>query len=76
MAKQLDNDTKKRLGVLWVLLNMSNEYEHSAAEVVSVMNSIAAACPSAPSMWRGSFEIFVDGKSILNWRDGIRNSQP
>lgn len=72
MQKQkFSNDVKKRLGVLWVLLNISTEYRGDSDVVCSVMDMIEKAYPQAPKMWRKNFKIIVDGKIIYEFDNSV-----
>lgn len=66
----LRSNNKELLGVLWVLLNATTEYNGDAEKIVEVMNMIEKACPAARRMWRKSFEIKTGEKVIYSWRNG------
>jgi len=68
--KKLTQKTKKKLGVLWVLLNTSTEYAYDASKIVRIMDAITKICPTAPKMWKEKFEIKQNGKTIFDWNMG------
>ena len=68
--KRLTQETKKRLGILWVLLNVSTEYDYDVKKVVRLMDAITKTCPTAPKMWKEEFVIKQNGKTIFNWNMG------
>lgn len=70
-AKQkLGIGVKKRLGVLWVLLNVSTEFHGDAKTICKVMDMIQGECPTAQKMWRGKFKILVDDEMVFEWNRG------
>ena len=68
--KPLSKEVKTRLGILWVLLNVSTEYQGDNSVVVRVMRMIEKACPEARRMWSRKFEIVIDGKTVFSWNNG------
>jgi hypothetical protein len=69
-TRELDENTKHRLGVLWVLLNVSVE-TGQYVEAVEVMNQIEEVWKEAPDWWNRKTEIFVDGEKIFEFQKGI-----
>jgi len=66
--KEFTDNEIARMGILWVLLNSTTEYKADSNKVVEVMNMIDKACPEARRMWRGNFQLVVDGKVIYDWK--------
>ena len=67
---KLSSRAKSRLGVLWVLLNLSTEYSPSPECIGNVMDRITDAHPSAPLMWKEEIQILVNGRPVLNFKKG------
>jgi len=66
----MTDNTKERLGVLWVLLNVSTEIKGGANKAVAMMDLIEKTYPEASTMYRSQFEITVNGKKIFTWDGG------
>jgi len=63
-ALTTSNDVKGRLGVLWVLLNVSTEYPHSSGKVCEMMDAIEKFAPHARDAWGKDMIIFLDHKKV------------
>lgn len=62
----MDN-IERRMGILWVLLNISTELPETD-KVVDLMAIIKRQYPSALRMWEKDFNIIDDkGKTIFKW---------
>lgn len=60
---------KKRLAVLWALLNASTEYSHPTSDVIAVMDSIERDYPEVRGIQRKSrIVITIDGEVISDFR--------
>jgi hypothetical protein len=69
MKTNLDEHAKARLGVLWVLLNISIDYKHDPKKVLEISKAIEDSYPDAPEMWGQSFKITV-GKTVYEFNNG------
>ena len=68
--KKFTEDEKKRMGILWVLLNCTIEYKGDSAKVCEVMDMIEKAYPDAHLWWSKSFQLIVDGKIVYDFNNG------
>jgi len=66
----MEKEIKVRLGVLWVLLNASTEYEHDSVAICKIMDSIEKFYPDAPQMWKKKFKILFNKKNVFEWDNG------
>lgn len=70
MSKPKTENDKKRLQVLWVLLNISTDYKTESSRVVSVMKDIETTLPEAKDLWEGSvIDINVNGEKIYTYEN-------
>lgn len=65
--KKLTKSQKGKLGVLWVLLNISTEIDYDSLRIFKLMRAITKTYPNASKMWDKNFEIKVEGKTIFTW---------
>jgi hypothetical protein len=57
----------QRMGILWVLLNITTEFRGDSKRIVDVMNEIEKACPEARRMWNSKFSLVIDDEIIYMW---------
>ena len=62
----MDKETRDRLRVLWVLLNVSTETE-TTDESCAVMRAIEKKDKSAMKLWDSGFSIVSKGKTLFEW---------
>ena len=64
------DDIKGRLGVLWVLLNVSTEYKHDSSKVCRLMDAIEKFEPTAREAWDKDIMIHLDHKKVFHRETG------
>ena len=64
--KKLDAETRNRLRVLWVLLNVSTEIE-TTNQSYEVMRAIEKLDKQAMKMWGEGFQVISNGKTLYEW---------
>jgi hypothetical protein len=64
------DDIKGRLGVLWVLLNLSTEYRVESPKVCELMDAIEKFAPGAKKAWNKDIMIFLDHKKVFHREAG------
>jgi len=64
---KLSSEDKARLGVLWVLLNVTTDIPATTDEVITVMDAIEKLDPNVPKMWDKKFKILINDKVVYEW---------
>ena len=62
----MGKETRNRLRVLWVLLNVSTE-TNTTDESYAVMRAIEKKDKRAMKLWRIGFSIVSNGKTLYDW---------